>query len=136
MCLVQTPENSQVIFLHCQVMWFMIGKALSLGHQDLALIYLGVYTTSVLHWKNPVHRSWRQRTDQIMVRIALFYYLYTCYYRAPPLFLPYFGSTVTGILCYEKAKKEPRKTLSMRWHLTMHYISHFSNWVLYSFLKK
>jgi hypothetical protein len=133
---VQTPKNSRFIFLHCHSMLILIGKAFHCKQLDFALLYCGVYLTSINHWKNPIHESRQQKIDRIMVRIAILYSISACYIRAKDILIPYLTSVGVGILCYQKAKNHPNKDRSMKWHLMMHYIGHVSNWVLYSFLKK
>jgi hypothetical protein len=115
--------------------WITLGStaiALANNHYDFALSTLGVCTTSLLYWWDPVP-SWRRNCDMTMVQISLWHHLYRAitsgvganYFALKlaavafyPLgvYLHNVGDTWGGVLC----------------HMMVHFIANIGNYVLYT----
>jgi len=106
--------------------------AIRQGLLHLSIVPLGVWTTSINYWRNPVY-GWRRNLDLTYVPLALTYQLY--YSRSMIRFTDYCVVSGVAILCYPVAWY--LHTIGWAWggivaHSGIHIFGNIANLILYS----
>ena len=107
--------------------------AINRGHYDLAMVPLGVFTTSMIYWTNPTY-CWRRTLDMVYVSSAMVYQIYraqNAQYRKPYYCLLFCAVAFYPFSWYFHNKKYSswKSVLS---HSMIHIVGNISNFVLYS----
>lgn len=109
------------------------------GHNELSIVPLSVYISSMIYWHNPIKYSWRRYLDMTVVLSGLGYQVYSSrnsknlMYYYPVLFL---GMTCFPLSTYVR-KKYPDVHIGPIWgttllHCMVHIIGNIANIILYS----
>ena len=107
--------------------------AINRRYYELAMVPLGVFTTSIIYWTNPTH-CWRRVMDMVYVSGAMVYQVYrarNAQYRTPYYCLLLLAVTFYPFSWYFHNKKYSswKSVLS---HSMIHIVGNISNFVLYS----
>lgn len=128
---IQTEENRIIIFHSCKIM--IVFSGLAYWYQDfiLSFLYMIVFLTSYLHWRNPVRNSAIQTMDRCVVSISSLVSLVRSFLLLDTEWRVFYSTLfLFALWCYWNALFEHHPTTSMYWHLSMHGLGHTCNCVL------
>ena len=107
--------------------------ALKRGYYDLAMVPLGVFTTSIIYWTNPTY-CWRRILDMVYVSSAMTYQMYRA--QKAEYRMLYYGFLFSAVTFYPFSwyfhNNKYSSWKSVISHSLIHIVGNISNFVLYS----
>jgi hypothetical protein len=115
--------------------WFSLAASLYglYNQHQIAILPSFIFITSINHWRNPVHNSWRRRADIITVVSCI--YLQRIFGMNLEYYPQYLTILTIGLSFYPLAlyfSRNNQTWKSVISHSTIHIVGNIANIVLYS----